>query len=520
MNKLPVIPRQHSCPRQEGMALFVVLVLVLVLTVLITQLVFVTKVEERISRNRQGYVSLSYALQSVARQVLQNLSTDLMEDLGYFEEDELLDDALALVGGGGAGGGFGGGSGALGTGLDTGGGPNSGQGATENNSGAQDRVDTRHDSWAYPLQDSINEVQLAGQIIDGESCIDLNHIFDLAEFSDEEDPDEGEDELDEEALAAAEAAGIEGLLDGEELIDEYVAPDQETVDEAEIILQRLIEAVIDYNMEYGFDYYDVPDSAAAAGSIVAMVYHRSMEEETRRIRSLDSIRNLEGINWELFNGPVDPELDEEDQQQQDEFEDSIFDMISSEAPGAMDVLEQAGFELFDEGVSAVPTPIGLRHVLTANSSGKINLNTARPEVLIALLQSFEDFDEAKEIAWMIYDHGNQYEIEDEEDGADPSVGGVEYDEFGVAEEETQPFQHFTNFDQLRNVNEEWVDSSGTEESIFDLLKQDLEDHTVFSSNYFTATIEGTREDRVLSGRIVCARKDHHIVVLSWREVRR
>jgi len=80
-------------------------------------------------------------------------------------------------------------------------------------------------------------------------------------------------------------------------------------------------------------------------------------------------------------------------------------MISSEAPGAMDVLEQAGFELFDEGVSAVPTPIGLRHVLTANSSGKINLNTARPEVLMALLRSFEDFDEAKEIAWMIYDHG-------------------------------------------------------------------------------------------------------------------
>jgi len=152
---------------------------------------------------------------------------------------------------------------------------------------------------------------LAGQIIDGESCIDLNHIFELAEFSDEEDPDEGEDELDEEALDAAEAAGIEGLLDGEELIDEYIAPDQETVDEAEIILQRLIEAVIDHNMEYGFDYYDVPDSAAAAGSIVSMVYHRSMEEETRRIRSLDSIRDLEGINWELFNGPVDPELDEE-----------------------------------------------------------------------------------------------------------------------------------------------------------------------------------------------------------------
>ena len=102
MKKLPAMPLQRCCPRQEGMALFVVLVLVLVLTVLITQLVFVTKIEERISRNRQGYVSLSYALQAGARQVLQNLSTDLMEDLGYFDDEALLDDALGLVGGGGS----------------------------------------------------------------------------------------------------------------------------------------------------------------------------------------------------------------------------------------------------------------------------------------------------------------------------------------------------------------------------------------------------------------------------------
>ena len=121
---------------------------------------------------------------------------------------------------------------------------------------------------------------------------------------------------------------------------------------------------------------------------------------------------------------------------------------------------------------------------------------------------------------MIYDHGNQYQIEDEDDAAIPSTDTVEYDEFGVPLEEMQEFQHFTRFEQLRDVSEDWGDESGIEESIFELLKQDLEDHTVFSSNYFTATIEGTREDRVLSGRIVCARKDHHIVVLSWREVRR
>ena len=519
MKKLPAISFQRCCPRQEGMALFVVLVLVLVLTVLITQLVFVTKIEERISRNRQGYVSLSYALQAGARQVLQNLSTDLMEDLGYFDDEALLDDALALVGGGGSNAG---GTGAPGTSLDgglTAGGPNSSGGAAGSGSGNPDRVDTRHDSWAYPLAESINEVQVSGQIIDGESCIDLNHIFDLAALSDEEESEEGAEELDEQGQAAAEAAGVGGLFDSEEDLDEYHAPDQETMDEAEIILQRLIEAVIDYNMEFGFEYYDVPDPGTAAASIVTMVYDRAMDEQTRRMRSLDSIRELDGVSWELFNGPTDPELEGEEEQE-DDFGQSIFDAISSQIPGGMEILQQAGFELLDEGVSQLPTPIGLRHVLTVNSSGKINLNTTRPEVLIALLRSFEDFDEAKEIAWMIYDHGNQYQIEDEDDAAIPSTDTVEYDEFGVPLEEMQEFQHFTRFEQLRDVSEDWGDESGIEESIFELLKQDLEDHTVFSSNYFTATIEGTREDRVLSGRIVCARKDHHIVVLSWREVRR
>ena len=222
MKNLPPTTLHHPSLRQEGMALFVVLVLVLVLTVLITQLVFVTKVEERISQNRQGHVELSYALQSAARQVLQNLSDDLMEDLGYFEVDDLEGDTLDLGGDGGGihttgGGGPGTGlSGGL-PGGGAGGGAGGGEGA-ENST----RIDTRHESWAYPLQDSIDQVQLSGQVIDGEYCIDLNYIFELASLSDEseEDLDEAE-ELDGEALAAAEAAGIGDLLeDGEEEEDQ------------------------------------------------------------------------------------------------------------------------------------------------------------------------------------------------------------------------------------------------------------------------------------------------------------
>ncbi|MGE4618769.1 MAG: hypothetical protein AAEJ04_03055 [Planctomycetota bacterium] len=502
--------RYRSFPPQEGMALFVVLVLVLVLTVIITQLVFVTKIEERISRNRQGFVSLSYALQSGARQVLQNLSSDMMEDLGYFDAEELEDEFSGQGSTGGSGAGT-----SLPGGLSLPGGGGGGGGGAEA-SGGNEIVDTRHDSWAYPLQDSINEVQISGQVIDGESCIDLNYIFELAAFSEDEDEEEeNPDELDEEAQAAAEAAGISDLLEDEELIEEYVAPDQETVEEAEIMLQRLVEAVIDYNQENGFDYYDVPDPGQAATSIVSMVYERATEDSTRRIRSLDSILEVDGVTWELFNGPIDPEVAE--LEEEEGFSDSDFGSLGIEIQGATDLLAQAGFEMFDEGVSQLPQPIGLRHVLTANSSGKINLNTVRPEVLISLLRSFEDFDEAKEIAWMIYEHGNQYELEEEED----QVPVTTTDDFsGLEEDEMQEFQHFTRFEQVGQIDESWTDGSGSEESIFELLKQDLEDHTVFASNYFTATIEGTREDRALSGRIVCARRDHHLVVLSWREVRR
>ena len=63
-NKVPLTTEkaQESAHRVDsGMALFIVLVLVLVLTVVITQMVFVTQVEKRISQNRQGYTQLTYS---------------------------------------------------------------------------------------------------------------------------------------------------------------------------------------------------------------------------------------------------------------------------------------------------------------------------------------------------------------------------------------------------------------------------------------------------------------------------
>ena len=289
----------------SGMALFIVLVLVLVLTVVITQMVFVTQVEKRISQNRQGFVQLNYALQASSRLVMQKVTEDLMEDLGLLEE-------LDLEGGD-----------TLGQVPDTnpnanagpgGGGPGSAE-EGESPSESNDAVDTRHDVWAYPIQDTVNDIQVTGDIIDGESCIDLNHIFELVLFEEEEETGAEGDIADLGGIGVPTDSGFDPgsvSLDPENSFpsgsgfveEEFVLPEQEQVDDAEYMLQRLMEAVIDYNQENGFNYEETPDPTDAAAAIVGYVFQRVSDEKTRRIRSLDSILQLEEISLEFFEGPA------------------------------------------------------------------------------------------------------------------------------------------------------------------------------------------------------------------------
>ena len=510
----------------SGMALFIVLVLVLVLTVVITQMVFVTQVEKRISQNRQGFVQLNYALQASSRLVMQKVTEDLMEDLGLLEE-------LDLEGGD-----------TLGQVPDTnpnanagpgGGGPGSAAEEGESPSESTDAVDTRHDVWAYPIQDTVNDIQVTGDIIDGESCIDLNHIFELVLFEEEEETGAEGDIPDLGGIGVPADSGFDPgsvSLDPENSFpsgsgfveEEFVLPEQEQVDDAEYMLQRLMEAVIDYNQENGFNYEDTPDPTDAAAAIVGYVFQRVSDEKTRRIRSLDSILQLEEISLEFFEGPVDPmaaELEESGERagMDSGMASGLSGLGLDDLPGigSLDFLEQSGYSLLDEMVEGPVTPLGLRHVLTANSSGKINLNTARPEVIIALIPSFEDFQEAKEIAWQIYQRGDTYrELTEEEEAAAAEIP------FGEDEEDVaQDFEHFTNINQLSQINEDWNSSEvGGEPSITDLLKEDLEKNVVFKSQYFTANLKGTKENQTLSGKLICARRDRHVVVLSWRELKR
>ena len=64
------------------MALFVVMVVVVVLAVVVFQLAYSTKVEERIARNRQGLFELSITLPAAARSVMLKIQSDWEESQG------------------------------------------------------------------------------------------------------------------------------------------------------------------------------------------------------------------------------------------------------------------------------------------------------------------------------------------------------------------------------------------------------------------------------------------------------
>ena len=468
-------------PREAGMALFIVMILVLILTIVIFQLDFTVKIEERVSKHRSGFLEMSYSLQAAARSGLQLLETDLLEDLGLVEDETEEDED-----GGGNFGDFG----QNGPGPNDQVNPDTGETETE-------RYDLRHEEWALEVEDQINEVEILMRITDGEGRISLNHLFEYPQYPpDPDDPDADPEIPDPDPE------------DPEDLEEEpeWEPPTSEQKEDAELILSRLIQAIIATNEDNGFEYFDTPDPDLAARAIVDYVLTRVENENARLIRSLEPIRKLPEVTWELFEGPrPDPEEEEED-----EFED--------DDPFAQFGIEGAalpGFETSEDGlgVEAIPRRLGLKEFLTVHSSGKINLNTAPRQILVALTLSIEDFDEAMEIAEAIEFHLNSYQEEEEEDPSAPTP--TETDEEG--EEATEEFNQFTKFDDLSEVDETWTEGDATEDTIMDLLRRDLEPVSVFKSEFFDIRIEGERDQRKVSAVMGVVRKEHDIIVLSWQE---
>ncbi len=520
---------------QEGLALFVVLVVVVVLTVVVFQLSHMTKVEERISKNKQGLVEIRLSLTSAVRMVLVRLIDDWVLD----QEDAAVDSTTGTGAGAGVG--------------DPAGGPPAGGDVPDIGDIAGDGIadpastepqpkgtDSIQEKWKGPYTENLNEMEVTVQLLDSESMICLAYpvFFNYVKIPEEEvdpgdglagddigDPPTGDDSVGDDAESDTEEDEFddeEPELNRPEIV-EYEEPDPEKIDLTKEMLSRLIQGIIAYNQEFEFEYEETPNSDGAAEQIVEWILDRWEDDRTRVLQTVEIVKNLSEVSWELWNGPKLPEDYEDDVEDDDD--DGFSNLINSGQLGEFGSLLEGGglgqqgngFVEVEGGVEPIPRPLGLKHVLTARSTGKINLNTASAEVLAALMMSV-DLDEALLLATEIEVFRNTYVEEDDSNG---TVAGNDPDPALEDSESAEPqFNIFTTFEDLKKVNEEWEDSSAVEDGIFETLTKDLQHLSVYRSTFFKAIVLAEREDQVVEGVLVVERLADKINVISWRETAR
>ena len=492
-------------PRERGIALFIVMVVVLVVGVITAQLVITTKVEERIAKSRTGELEMVLAQESAARAAMMRILEDWEND----QSDEEGDTDTT-------------GDGASGPGA----GSDPPVGDTPPPVAGGGSYDSRHETWARSYQETLNEVTVKVRITDAESRLDINKLWNVAMLPREDESSDGEsdEDDDDDPTSADEEEGLDRLADmvdgGEE--EEWTPPSPEKEQRARELIGRLIESIIAYNHENDFDYDETPDPDAAANEIIDYVLDRYRRPETRPIRSLDGLRDLEEVTAELFYGP---RIEEEDLDEDDLVGEELGDERSGPA-SLRDALDQfaedfqfeipEGYaELDEDGLQEIPRPLGLREFLTTTSSGSLNLNTVRPELLMALMFHTNDFKLAAERALQIDDYLNSYDSDDE--GEDGETVDPEPDEED-GEPQDAAFKIFHNHDDLAKVDEEWTEPQGNEdESVVDLLKYDFQ-RMGFRSEYFIVLLEAERGGRTLKAELVLHRNtdENRIEVLSWR----
>lgn len=336
-------PDRRRC---GGIALLVVLIVFVVLYLVVYQLFFTTTMEERLAQVRYGEVEADLAQHSAALFVLTLLLEDLSQGQGG-----------GAAGAAGAAGGMGGLDGALG------GAPELGvAGAAGVADGGQfvpiDAAGAAGAQWFDYKRENIfqpNEQQIGGTTVkitmaDGESRIDLNHLFDYVRMEDEELTPGMVDVADEDLVAAVEGgatdaeveanlrrtieestggrtssrsagAGGEGpeagadrvgedderistVTDDYELEPFFERPDEERIQMTVDMLSRTLLMLFSQNEDNGYLYSEryFPESIATA--IVDYVLERRMSPAQNRVYLLSELLNIDGVTAELFYGPV------------------------------------------------------------------------------------------------------------------------------------------------------------------------------------------------------------------------
>lgn len=496
-----LLVRSGRLQRESGVALLLVMIIFIVLYMIVYQLHFSTRMEEKIAEVRYGEVEAASALYSTGLYVMTLLVEDLKQD---------LQEQADPTGGGGPAGG----AGAVGT---RNGMPSleratvSGGGAAPNTMGAGGSKvwhDYLRENIFLDNQQQVGNVSVKIVIRDGESKLNLNLLFDYPYVEEEIDQvtgEEGEEgeiepgsryernieaansrieqslsrirqgssdtEIDDAIGDAVEGAVspeavAQGDLDSYEPEEPFLEPLPSKVRAAEEMLTRLVEMMIQLNLDNGFFYEFEPIPDVVAQAISDYVMERRSLDFNNRVLYTSELLNHVDISEEVFYGPRPQLLDGEEQYgdfilRRDEYgdiqseylysdqyqglaeEESQYEMANlmqeygrfadfGGIPG-LDRLQANGLtrgmtdlpvdldEFGEEIVVEPPQPIGLVDLFTTFSEGKINLNTVHPAIVYGLLLSL-DQEEAWKVALDLRDYRNRFQEYEEEEGVERVEG--------------------------------------------------------------------------------------------------
>ncbi|MBN1418513.1 MAG: hypothetical protein JXP34_07020 [Planctomycetes bacterium] len=557
--------------REEGIALFIVVMAMSILYLLVFQIHYVSKMEEGISRNRTGNLDISYALQAVARWAVAQIQDDLTKDV-----EEAGGTEVNLGGGqiGGAAGGI--------PALNDAGGLAGGASLPGGGGGT---IDSLGEPLFYPADKTLNDVKVRVKVTDGEGKLSLNRLFEYAAILKAVDLSEKEES---KVGGAAEAAQGEdaALAEGEEqaindlLRRVWEPPNQDEVDATGEMLERLIQGVVEWNQQMGYMYLGSYNPAIISEEIMSYVLERKSRPGDSYIFEVTELLNLPDVTTELFYGPS-KELNFQGTgliQQGlllDEFNDVTFDpnawgletQDTLQAILAEEFLSQ-GYEGYDmsqmmglysqqvgyltqypeneegTGILRPPEPAGLRSVFTAFSSGKINLNTAHPAVLFGLLRDLT-LDEDWQVVQAIEEFRDAYKQEEDEEGsaamgadllnartaedvesalqgqglaeeAFAGGGGLELNVF--TGNWKMEIQELGDGEFLKPSGARAIDAS-SETDLYQRVVNCLEPVASSRSEYFLVEIKGKKDNVMRAGELVVRRdyKGKRIRVLQWRD---
>ena len=563
------------------MALFVALIVSLILYVLIYQLWHSALLETRIARNQGGYMQAGLALNSAFAYAVALVKEDMVKD-AEGAAGGALSSLSGLTGGTGAPAA----APAVGGAVQPGGQPATGP--------ASPGVDYLHKALFQPRNQTVNGVSVKVEITDCERCLNLNRLFDMVHLWAREDdavarvgdpPREGGDGTPVAAGAAGERdmlrdiMSLDPALSGAEEEQQWVEPDEAQIEAAVRMVADLIIHMVESNIENGIDYRDQYDADVYGRRIVDYVLERKRSEYQNTLFSVAELLQVEGMTAELYHGPLprevaDPGLGIVEGQEgfrRDDFGDVIYDFgVPQDGPWFLDRLggfadvgqlkEQVGLRgsmmpgitglrdaplpdnEYGTGIVRPPRPIGIKHLFCTFSSGKVNLNTAPMEVIMAVLQGGGDtgawdandkLEVGRVVVWWRDQYTEQYlkELEQQElEGfAEDYVYTDAYDFSSAVAAEDLRTNVYTSLADLEKIEVDGeqilkagIDSGTSERSPGWLVRKDLARVAAFRSEFFNVRLvaagEGFRHEAEFVLHRDVARKQA-VSVVYYRERR-